>query len=126
MGISKIHKWERAVTMILNVLGWDLEWTGGKYESFDAKGLPRVVAIGDCPCDGKSCRAGWGWTMKSRDLNMTGHRGSLWAVACEEAAVVFWDYLTTHFSSEVNNLSESSDYNVYSGIKDHVLNEVEG
>jgi len=44
----------------------------------------------------------------------------------EEAAVVFWDYLTTHFSSEVNNLSESSDYNVYSGIKDHVLNEVEG
>ena len=39
MGISKIHKWERAVTMILNVMGWDLEWTGGKYESFDAKGF---------------------------------------------------------------------------------------
>ena len=39
MGISKIHKLERAVTMILNVLGWDLEWTGGKYESFDAKGF---------------------------------------------------------------------------------------
>ena len=38
MGISKIHKWERAVTMILNVIGWDLEWTGGKYESFDARG----------------------------------------------------------------------------------------
>jgi len=43
----------------------------------------------------------------------------------EEAAVVFWDYLTTHFDTEVNILSEKSDYNVYSGIKDHVINEVQ-
>ena len=43
----------------------------------------------------------------------------------EEAAVVFWDYITTHFSTDVNNLSESSQYNVYNGIKTHVVNEVE-
>ena len=43
----------------------------------------------------------------------------------EEAAIVFWDYLTTHFDTEVNILSEKSDYNVYSGIKDHVINEVQ-
>lgn len=59
------------------------------HEGFDKNGLPRVVAHGDCPCNGDKCRAGWGWTMKARDLNMTGHRGSLWAVACEDAEVVF-------------------------------------
>ena len=59
------------------------------YEGFDKNGLPRVVAVGDCPCNGSKCRAGWQWIYKARDLNMTGHRGSLWAVACEDAPVVF-------------------------------------
>lgn len=38
MEISKIHKWEKAVSMILNVMGWDLEWVGGQY-AYDAKGF---------------------------------------------------------------------------------------
>ncbi|QDP45777.1 MAG: hypothetical protein Tp1102DCM384591_19 [Prokaryotic dsDNA virus sp.] len=38
MGIAKIHKWEQAVVMILNLDGWDLEWTGEKFKSYDAKG----------------------------------------------------------------------------------------
>ena len=38
MGINKIHKLEQAVVMILNIDGWDLEWTGEKYQSYDAKG----------------------------------------------------------------------------------------
>tara|TARA_R110002051_G_scaffold267512_1_gene327458 strand:- start:1116 stop:1643 length:528 start_codon:yes stop_codon:yes gene_type:complete len=55
------------------------------YEGYDNNGLPRVVATGDCPCAGAKCRAGWQWVMKARDLDMSGHRGSLWAVACEDA-----------------------------------------
>ena len=38
MGINKIHKLEQAVVMILNIDGWDLEWTGEKYQNYDAKG----------------------------------------------------------------------------------------
>ena len=38
MEINKIHKWEKAVSMILNVMGWDLEWVGGQY-AYDAKGF---------------------------------------------------------------------------------------
>ena len=59
------------------------------FDEYDERGLPRVVAIGDCPCGGSNCRAGWQWVMKSKDLNMTGHRGSLWAVACQQAPIVF-------------------------------------
>lgn len=59
------------------------------YDEWDSNGLPRVVTVGDCPCEGSACRAGWQWIYKARDLNMTGHRGSLWAVACEKAPVVF-------------------------------------
>jgi hypothetical protein len=59
------------------------------HDEWDSNGLPRVVAIGDCPCGGSKCRAGWQWIYKARDLNMKGHRGSLWAVACEDAPVVF-------------------------------------
>jgi hypothetical protein len=38
VGINKIHKLEQAVVMILNIDGWDLEWTGEKYQNYDAKG----------------------------------------------------------------------------------------
>tara|TARA_R110000751_G_scaffold212519_3_gene316076 strand:+ start:432 stop:941 length:510 start_codon:yes stop_codon:yes gene_type:complete len=59
------------------------------HDGFDNNGLPRVVVIGDCPCGGAKCRAGWQWIYKARDLDMQGHRGSLWAVACEDAPIVF-------------------------------------
>ena len=39
MDIKEVHKWERAVTMILNVFGWDLKWVGSKDKSWDAEGL---------------------------------------------------------------------------------------
>lgn len=38
MGITKIHKWEKAVIMLLNLDNWELEWTGEKFEHYDAKG----------------------------------------------------------------------------------------
>ena len=44
----------------------------------------------------------------------------------EEAAVVFWDYLTSTFETETSVLSENSEYNVYNGVKEYVKNEVEG
>ena len=37
--INNIQKWEKAVVAILNILGWDLEWSKNQYEHFDAKGL---------------------------------------------------------------------------------------
>ena len=36
--VSKTHKWEQAVIMILNIDGWELEWTGDKNRLYDAKG----------------------------------------------------------------------------------------
>lgn len=53
----------------------------------DDTGLARAVLIGDCGCvnhqtKSMTCRHGWGWEWKARDLNMTGHRGSLKAVPC--------------------------------------------
>lgn len=33
------HKWEQASIQLLNLDGWQLEWTGEQYEHFDAKGL---------------------------------------------------------------------------------------
>ncbi|MAN64048.1 MAG: hypothetical protein CMI60_19105 [Parvibaculum sp.] len=39
MGIKEVHKWEQTVVKILNIDGWDLEWSGGSYEHFDARGL---------------------------------------------------------------------------------------
>ncbi len=43
----------------------------------------RPILAGDCPCEGEKCRAAWGWTWKSMDLNLSGHRGSLWAEVCK-------------------------------------------
>ena len=54
------------------------------YEA-DETGLARAVLIGDCECGGTTCRSGWGWIWKARDLDMTGHRGSLKAVPCDGA-----------------------------------------
>ena len=65
------------------------EWT-----DFDQRGLPVVFAVGDCPCGGDQCREGWGWEFKARDLNMAGHRGSLWAVACPSNDKVVFDPVT--------------------------------
>lgn len=38
MNISKVHKLEQAVVLLLNFDGWELEWCGGEYEYYDAKG----------------------------------------------------------------------------------------
>ena len=38
MKAETIHKYEKAVVFVLNLDGWDLEWTGEKYEHYDAKG----------------------------------------------------------------------------------------
>jgi len=51
----------------------------------------RPVMLGDCACGGSSCRANWGWVWKARDLDMTGHRGSLKAVPCEHASATIFD-----------------------------------
>jgi hypothetical protein len=39
MGIKKINQWEKAVVMLLNFDGWQLEWTGEGSSRFDAKGF---------------------------------------------------------------------------------------
>ena len=36
--INNVHKWEQAVIHILNLDGWDLEWTGEGFEHYDAIG----------------------------------------------------------------------------------------
>lgn len=36
--LSIIHKLEKAVVMMYNLDGWDLEWCGGEFEHYDAKG----------------------------------------------------------------------------------------
>ena len=38
MSISKQHKLEQAIINVLNLDGWDLEWCGGGYDHYDAKG----------------------------------------------------------------------------------------
>jgi len=38
MKSDTIHKYEKAVVFVLNLDGWDLEWTGENYEHYDAKG----------------------------------------------------------------------------------------
>tara|TARA_R100000541_G_scaffold58999_1_gene71387 strand:+ start:4280 stop:4714 length:435 start_codon:yes stop_codon:yes gene_type:complete len=39
MGIKKINQWEKAVVMLLNFDGWELEWTGNGSSRFDAEGF---------------------------------------------------------------------------------------
>ena len=38
MKIKDIHKWEKAVVMVLNLDGWELSHTGEGMEWYDAKG----------------------------------------------------------------------------------------
>jgi|TARA_R100001463_G_scaffold69904_1_gene123378 hypothetical protein len=38
MGINKVHEWEQAIVTLLNIDGWDLEWCGGGFKHYDAKG----------------------------------------------------------------------------------------
>ena len=38
MGIKKINKFEKAVVLLLNFDGWELEWTGKGSTIYDAKG----------------------------------------------------------------------------------------
>jgi hypothetical protein len=39
MELSKIHKWEKALVLLLNLDGWQLEWTGSNNTRYDAKGI---------------------------------------------------------------------------------------
>ena len=32
------HKWEQGIILLMNLDGWDLEWTGEAFEHYDAKG----------------------------------------------------------------------------------------
>ena len=41
MGIKKVNQWEKAVVILLNSNGWDLEWSG--------EGMSRYDAIGKTP-----------------------------------------------------------------------------
>ena len=38
MGLNKVHQLEKAMVLLLNFEGWDLKWTGGGSERWDAKG----------------------------------------------------------------------------------------
>ena len=38
MGLNKVHQLEKAMVLLLNFEGWDLEWTGEGSERWDAKG----------------------------------------------------------------------------------------
>ena len=39
MDLNSVHAWERTVVEILNLDGWDLDWCGEGFKSYDAKGL---------------------------------------------------------------------------------------
>jgi hypothetical protein len=50
MDISRVHKWEKATIMLLNMDGWKLEWCGGGFDHYDAigetpKGIKCVVEM---------------------------------------------------------------------------------
>jgi len=38
INVTSHHKWERGIIYLLNLDGWDLEWTGEEFEHFDARG----------------------------------------------------------------------------------------
>ncbi|QDP60730.1 MAG: hypothetical protein Unbinned3528contig1000_10 [Prokaryotic dsDNA virus sp.] len=37
--LENIHKFEKAICWILNFDGWNLKWSGSKFEHYDAKGF---------------------------------------------------------------------------------------
>ncbi len=57
----------------------------------------RPVMLGDCPCKGSKCRAAWGAVWVARDLDMTGHRGSLKAEPCPSMPATEFDPTTGKF-----------------------------
>lgn len=58
----------------------------------------RAVPLGDCECMGEHCRANWGWVWKTKDLDMVGHRGSLWAEPCKSFKATIYDANTGEFA----------------------------
>jgi len=38
MTIEQTHVWEQGIIQLLNLDGWELKWTGGEFEHYDAKG----------------------------------------------------------------------------------------
>tara|TARA_R100001440_G_scaffold30489_1_gene48944 strand:- start:160 stop:567 length:408 start_codon:yes stop_codon:yes gene_type:complete len=38
MKITDVHKWEKAISLVLKIDGWDLEWVGDKNLPYDAIG----------------------------------------------------------------------------------------
>jgi len=38
MGIKEVHRWEQVVVDILNIDGWNIEWSGGGFQHYDAVG----------------------------------------------------------------------------------------
>lgn len=57
----------------------------------------RPVLLGDCPCKGSKCRAAWGAVWNARDLDMTGHRGSLKTTPCDSMPATKFDPTTGKF-----------------------------
>ena len=41
MTIKQVHRFEKILVEKLNKEGWNLKWTGGKYEHYDAKGYTK-------------------------------------------------------------------------------------
>ena len=39
LNLKKIHKYEKAICCLFNILGWELEWSKNEYEHYDARGL---------------------------------------------------------------------------------------
>ena len=37
--IEKIHRYEKAVVCLFNLLGWNLKWSQNQYEHYDARGF---------------------------------------------------------------------------------------
>ncbi len=36
--LDKTHIWEQGIVQLMNLDGWELEWCGGSFEHYDAKG----------------------------------------------------------------------------------------
>lgn len=39
MTLDRVHILEQAIVNVLSIDGWQLEWCGGEYEHYDAKGI---------------------------------------------------------------------------------------
>ena len=57
----------------------------------------RPTMLGDCPCKGSTCRAAWGAVWNTRDLDMTGHRGSMKTTPCPSMPATKFDPTTGKF-----------------------------